>query len=540
MYELAGDCRLRVQLEKDAKKREAARKKAAAKLKEGAADVSDDDYSIDEEEANSTVKSDISQQYGRDGRPIYPYEPLPRSGLAHPFVQAILSPWLGPEADQEDIQLGLTTLRTWWQHRRKGESASAIAALDTEKMIGCVDGYTRHFFNLAHNLIVVDKEQPPRTLHGKLKDIEKGRTKFKKRKVPLNSIKTADSDADDDDNDGGGEEEGSDTGEWRQGGGSASAPSTEQGYKKTSADTSLDNGPFKKRRSFLIPEGVAAAVAATNLHHESKTRRPSSVAIPNNRTPPTHQLSGLTNSSGVVGPQQPNTDFMNAAAEFAIQQQFNQRLSMGGGINGMNKTGTGFNGTGAGMGGDARPSSFNPAAFVPHQMQQLIQQQQQQHQTQLQRLLLSQFATGTTSLSAAAAMLSGDALEAAQHRLVSAERWKANTTRSLENAQVEHFSASKEVDDARMYLAGLNGAAAVLQVGRDTALGLGMGAAASRNDSSGVVTNDSSTNATPANIDTAKASAREETEDKGSVVDGMSFLLSAATAGDKENGGSDE
>ena len=89
-------------------------------------------------------------------------------------------------------------------------------------------------------------------------------------------------------------------------------------------------------------------------------------------------------------------------------------------------------------------------------------------------------------------------------------------------------------------MAGLNGAAAVLQVGRDTALGLGMGAAASRNDSSGVVTNDSSTNATPANIDTAKASAREETKDKGSVVDGMSFLLSAATAGDKENGGSDE
>lgn len=43
----------------------------------------------------------------------YPYEPLPRSGLAHPYVQAILSPWLGPDADNEAIQLGLTTLRTW-------------------------------------------------------------------------------------------------------------------------------------------------------------------------------------------------------------------------------------------------------------------------------------------------------------------------------------------------------------------------------------------------------------------------------------------
>ena len=30
-----------------------------------------------------------------DGSPRreYPYEPLPRSGLAHPYVQAILSPW---------------------------------------------------------------------------------------------------------------------------------------------------------------------------------------------------------------------------------------------------------------------------------------------------------------------------------------------------------------------------------------------------------------------------------------------------------------
>jgi hypothetical protein len=105
----------------------------------------------------------------------YPYEPLPRAGLAHPYVQAILSPWLGPDADNEAIQLGLTTLRTWWQHRRKGESGSAVAALGTEKMKGVVEGYTRHFFTLAHCLVVNDKEQPPRSLHIKMKDLDKAR-----------------------------------------------------------------------------------------------------------------------------------------------------------------------------------------------------------------------------------------------------------------------------------------------------------------------------------------------------------------------------
>lgn len=113
----------------------------------------------------------------------YPYEPLPRSGLAHPYVQAVLSPWLGPDADNEAIQLGLTTLRTWWQHRRKGESGSAIAALGTEKMKGVVEGYTRHFFTLAHCLVCNDKEQPPRTLHSKMKELEKIRSKRNKKRA---------------------------------------------------------------------------------------------------------------------------------------------------------------------------------------------------------------------------------------------------------------------------------------------------------------------------------------------------------------------
>jgi copper chaperone CopZ len=115
-------------------------------------------------------------------RRIYPYEPLPRSGLAHPYVQAILSPWLGPDADNDAIQLGLTTLRTWWQHRRKGESGSAIAALGTEKMKGVVEGYTRHFFTLSHCLVMNDKEQPPRSLHGKMKELEKIRNKRNKKR----------------------------------------------------------------------------------------------------------------------------------------------------------------------------------------------------------------------------------------------------------------------------------------------------------------------------------------------------------------------
>jgi copper chaperone CopZ len=115
-------------------------------------------------------------------RRIYPYEPLPRSGLSHPYVQAILSPWLGPDADNDAIQLGLTTLRTWWQHRRKGESGSAVAALGTEKMNGVVEGYTRHFFALAHCLVMNDKEQPPRSLHSKMKDLEKSRSKLQKKK----------------------------------------------------------------------------------------------------------------------------------------------------------------------------------------------------------------------------------------------------------------------------------------------------------------------------------------------------------------------
>lgn len=121
----------------------------------------------------------------KGNRRCYPYEPLPRQGLAHPFIQAIISPWLGPDAEQDDIQLGLTTLRTWWQHRRKGESHSAKQALLTEKLIPVVEGYTRHFFNLAHCGVVNDGDQPPRTLREKIQQLQKEGYTFPERSNEL-------------------------------------------------------------------------------------------------------------------------------------------------------------------------------------------------------------------------------------------------------------------------------------------------------------------------------------------------------------------
>lgn len=114
---------------------------------------------------------DIAASSPSSGEPrFWPYEALPRSGIAHPFVQAVLSPWLGPDADHDSIEMGLTTLRTWW-HRRKGESTSSLQALGTERMIAVVRCYVRHFFAFAHRLIVKEHMQAPKTLQGKLEAI---------------------------------------------------------------------------------------------------------------------------------------------------------------------------------------------------------------------------------------------------------------------------------------------------------------------------------------------------------------------------------
>jgi copper chaperone CopZ len=50
-------------------------------------------------------------------------------------------------------------------------------------MRGVVEGYTRHFFNLAYCLVVTDKEQGPRTLSTKIKNLEKMRKKLTRQIV---------------------------------------------------------------------------------------------------------------------------------------------------------------------------------------------------------------------------------------------------------------------------------------------------------------------------------------------------------------------
>jgi len=129
-------------------------------------DPSTDERLNNEESKKMPTPAPTISSTGKELR--YVYEPLPRSGLQHPFVQAILAPWLGPTADEDDMQAGLTTLRTWWQHRRKGESASAVKALGSVKMKSVVEGYTKHFFDLAMCIVIEQKESPPRSLQGKI------------------------------------------------------------------------------------------------------------------------------------------------------------------------------------------------------------------------------------------------------------------------------------------------------------------------------------------------------------------------------------
>jgi len=111
----------------------------------------------------------------------YAYEPLPRSGIAHPFVRAILTQFLGPAADKEDLEFGIGMLRNWWQHRRQGENKTAIQTMRTDEMLQILDKYTRHFFELAHCLVVIDKMEAPRTLKMKLEGCEKRRKKEAKK-----------------------------------------------------------------------------------------------------------------------------------------------------------------------------------------------------------------------------------------------------------------------------------------------------------------------------------------------------------------------
>jgi copper chaperone CopZ len=160
-----------------------------------AADLDPLDYPLSGD-ARLTGKEVGKQNVDGSARKIYPYEPLPRSGLSHPYVQAIISPWLGPDADNEAMQLGLDTLRVWWQHRRKDESGQAIAALGTVKMKAIVERYTRDFFTLAHCIVVNENVQPPRGFHSRMKELEKQRSKQQKKQQLKQQPNNAAADAD--------------------------------------------------------------------------------------------------------------------------------------------------------------------------------------------------------------------------------------------------------------------------------------------------------------------------------------------------------
>jgi hypothetical protein len=103
----------------------------------------------------------------------YHYEPLPRKGLSHPFVQAILSEWLGPDSNSDAVAWGLQSLRTWRQHRRSGENKTSRKKIHTDQMTVVVNNYAHKFLALAHCFIVRDNAQQPRKLFVKLKQLQK-------------------------------------------------------------------------------------------------------------------------------------------------------------------------------------------------------------------------------------------------------------------------------------------------------------------------------------------------------------------------------
>ncbi len=73
-------------------------------------------------------------------------------------------------------------MRTWWQHRKKGASTSAMKALESDKVRGIVDNYTRHFFNLAYCLVVNEGEIPPRSMITQWTQVKRLRERVTKNK----------------------------------------------------------------------------------------------------------------------------------------------------------------------------------------------------------------------------------------------------------------------------------------------------------------------------------------------------------------------
>eukprot|EP00588_Corethron_pennatum_P030346 CAMPEP_0194335904 /NCGR_PEP_ID=MMETSP0171-20130528/71190_1 /TAXON_ID=218684 /ORGANISM="Corethron pennatum, Strain L29A3" /LENGTH=358 /DNA_ID=CAMNT_0039099177 /DNA_START=173 /DNA_END=1250 /DNA_ORIENTATION=- len=95
------------------------------------------------------------------------YEPLPRSGLKHPFVTCILSRWLGRYLDDEDLKQGLKNLRKWWQNRRDGQGSMTLKVLSTPRMKFSVAAFASELFTMAHSFIT-EGSDPPRSFRQKV------------------------------------------------------------------------------------------------------------------------------------------------------------------------------------------------------------------------------------------------------------------------------------------------------------------------------------------------------------------------------------
>jgi len=126
--------------------------------------------------------SDLASPLSED---FYEYEALPRSGLRHPFIPSVLSYWLGKDAKKYETAQGLQTLRTWWQHRRKGESNTAKELLGTDEMKEVVKKYTLTFYDLIYSMVKLEKGTPPPTLAKQLKEVEMEHEEKKRKRMQL-------------------------------------------------------------------------------------------------------------------------------------------------------------------------------------------------------------------------------------------------------------------------------------------------------------------------------------------------------------------
>lgn len=118
----------------------------------------------------------------------YRHEQLPRKGLSHPYIRQILIDWQGPDATPKELNNGLTIFRNWWQHRRNGESKTALKELGTEPMKLLIKEKMLAYFELGFHFIFEQGEQPPKALWNQFSKEEKSRRNMeeKKRRVVEN------------------------------------------------------------------------------------------------------------------------------------------------------------------------------------------------------------------------------------------------------------------------------------------------------------------------------------------------------------------